>query len=277
MVLEVSQLMTFGYAKGHTGSEQDFLNWLREGPQGATGFTGATGPVGATGIPGPRGATGPGGPPGATGATGHTGAAGGQGPGGPSGPVGATGPEGPRGATGPEGPRGATGGTGGTGSVGATGRIGATGPQGPRGATGPHGFSAYQVAVLQGYSGTEEQWLESLKAVDGRSIFLTSAEISFSLLTEVPYSSVFNPAGSEVDLHVGDILISIHPDSAGYGGTVSAASEPTDQLFVSNTAQIAPWGISRMARLFLEPPENPQLNWAYYDIGLRTAFCMERS
>ncbi|HPL70834.1 MAG TPA: spore surface glycoprotein BclB, partial [Rectinema sp.] len=56
--------------KGHTGSEQDFLNWLREGPQGATGLTGATGPVGATGPQGPRGATGPGGPPGATGATG---------------------------------------------------------------------------------------------------------------------------------------------------------------------------------------------------------------
>lgn len=38
---------------------------------------------------------------------------------------------------------------------------GGTGPQGPR------GYSAYQVAVMNGFVGTEEQWLESLKGKDG--------------------------------------------------------------------------------------------------------------
>lgn len=54
---------------------------------------------------------------------------------------------GPPGATGPAGPAGAT---------------GATGPAGPTGAAGADGNSAYQVALDNGFSGTEEEWLESL-------------------------------------------------------------------------------------------------------------------
>ncbi|HGM5526087.1 TPA: YadA-like family protein [Stenotrophomonas maltophilia] len=51
-------------------------------------------------------------------------------------------------------------------------RIGAsspgTGPQGPAGANGADGRSAYEVAVDNGYSGTEKEWLASLKGVDGK-------------------------------------------------------------------------------------------------------------
>lgn len=42
---------------------------------------------------------------------------------------------------------------------------GGTGPVGP---AGQDGASAYQVAVHNGFSGTEQQWLESLKGADGQ-------------------------------------------------------------------------------------------------------------
>jgi autotransporter adhesin len=57
---------------------------------------------------------------------------------------------------GPAGPQGPVGATGAQGVAGATGATGATGAQGPAGA------SAYEDAVANGYSGTEQQWLASL-------------------------------------------------------------------------------------------------------------------
>lgn len=130
-------------------------------PSGATGSQGATGPTGATGPAGPTGATG------AQGAQGATG---------PQGDAGATGATGAVGATGPTGLQGDTGLTGATGAQGATGDTGATGAQGPQGnpgqqgltgatgATGAQGISAYQVALNNGFVGTEAEWLASLAA-----------------------------------------------------------------------------------------------------------------
>lgn len=66
------------------------------------------------------------------------------------------GTNGPRGPQGPAGPTGATGATGATGPAGATGATGATG------ARGADGLSAYEVAVENGFEGTEQQWLDSL-------------------------------------------------------------------------------------------------------------------
>lgn len=43
-----------------------------------------------------------------------------------------------------------------------------TGPQGPAGADGADGRSAYEVAVGNGYKGTEKEWLASLKGADGK-------------------------------------------------------------------------------------------------------------
>jgi len=45
--------------------------------------------------------------------------------------------------------------------------IGPTGPAGPRGVTGADGRSAYQVAVDEGFAGTEEEWLASLAGPTG--------------------------------------------------------------------------------------------------------------
>ena len=33
-----------------------------------------------------------------------------------------------------------------------------------------HGKSAYEIAVMHGFDGTEEEWLESLKGADGNVI-----------------------------------------------------------------------------------------------------------
>ena len=41
---------------------------------------------------------------------------------------------------------------------------------GPAGQNGQNGASAYQVAVVNGFSGTESEWLESLKGEDGTGV-----------------------------------------------------------------------------------------------------------
>ena len=67
------------------------------------------------------------------------------------------------GETGPQGPQGVQG------------VAGATGPQGPQGNTGPagangtNGLSAYEVAVANGFVGTEPQWLLSLVGPQGET------------------------------------------------------------------------------------------------------------
>lgn len=66
---------------------------------------------------------------------------------GPAGPAGAAGAEGPAGPAGPEGPQGP--------------------PGDPGGPPGPEGPSAYDVAVANGFVGTESEWLASLVGPEG--------------------------------------------------------------------------------------------------------------
>lgn len=132
---------------GFEGTEEEWLESLHGGPRGPQGYSAYEVAVNEgyegtesqwlaslKGETGATGATGPQGPQGVQGATG------------PQGPTGATGAQGQQGETGPQGPQGETGAT---------------------GAQGPQGKSAYQVAVDNGYSGTEAQWLASLKGETG--------------------------------------------------------------------------------------------------------------
>lgn len=128
------------------------------------------GPKGEKGDKGDAGATGPQGEPGPQGVPGA------QGPQGTQGPKGDTGAAGPTGATGPQGPKGDTGATGAAGAAGPAGATGPEGPQGPQGIPGPTGAdgpagadgdSAYEVAVANGFVGTESAWLESLVGPEG--------------------------------------------------------------------------------------------------------------
>lgn len=77
---------------------------------------------------------------------------------------GAKGDTGATGATGTNGLPGVKGERGADGAVGAT---GAKGDTGERGQDGENGKSAYEIAVVNGYVGNEEQWLASLKGRDG--------------------------------------------------------------------------------------------------------------
>lgn len=60
------------------------------------------------------------------------------------------------------------------GTPGKDGEKGEAGPQGPQGIQGepgpqgPQGLSAYQVAVNSGFSGSESEWIKSLKGADGK-------------------------------------------------------------------------------------------------------------
>ena len=48
------------------------------------------------------------------------------------------------------------------------GRDGTPGKNGEKGEAGPQGLSAYQVAVNNGFSGSESEWIKSLKGADGK-------------------------------------------------------------------------------------------------------------
>jgi hypothetical protein len=195
------QLVTVPYSF-YAGKAGNGMTSVMDNGNGTLTFTYANGSTYTTptlsGIQGPTGATGPVGPVGATGATGqsaydlwlaqgntgtvqdflstsayqiwlaqgNTGSAqdflntlvGPSGIAGAQGPIGPTGPQGIQGPIGPQGIQGLTG---------ATGPQGPVGMQGPMGATGANGKSAYEIAVLNGYVGTETQWLLSLVGAAG--------------------------------------------------------------------------------------------------------------
>jgi len=83
-----------------------------------------------------------------------------------------------------QGPRGYTGSVGYTGSAGTDGATGYTGSQGDTGYTGSTGLSAYEIAAANGFSGTEQEWLDSL----GESLTVdpnAGLEITSSTITTV--------------------------------------------------------------------------------------------
>lgn len=115
-------------SNGFTGTETEWLASLK-GEKGDQGEQGIQGPKGDTGLQGLQGI---------------------QGEQGPKGDKGDTGAKGDKGDTGEQGPKGDT---------------GSQGPQGITGEKGETGDSAYQIAVKNGFTGTEAEWLESLQGL----------------------------------------------------------------------------------------------------------------
>ena len=152
---------------GAKGDQGDTGETGIQGAQGAQGEPGEAGPQGEQGLQGevgPQGIQGEQGIQGATGAKGDTGNQGIQGIQGIQGEQGLQGETGPKGDTGDQGPQGIPGVKGDTGN---TGPAGAKGDTGLTGSQGANGFSAYQVAVIEGFTGTEAQWLASLVGPTG--------------------------------------------------------------------------------------------------------------
>ena len=104
---------------------------------------------------------GPKGDKGDTGNTGEQGPKGDTGEQGIQGPQGIQGEQGPQGVQGPQGPKGDS---------------GERGIQGPAGTDGTDGKSAYEIAVANGFVGTESEWLASLKGAPGDNYTLTEAD-----------------------------------------------------------------------------------------------------
>lgn len=101
--------------------------------------------------------------PSAEGAKGDKGDQGEQGPRGEKGDTGAQGPKGDQGEVGPQGPQGEQGIQGPKGDPGQDGANGKNGVDGKDGKDGQDGKSAYELAVANGFKGSEAEWLESLK------------------------------------------------------------------------------------------------------------------
>lgn len=141
-----------------------------KGDQGDQGIQGIQGEQGIQGIQGPQGDQGPQGIQGDQGPKGDTGDQGPQGIQGIQGIQGETGPKGDQGIQGPKGDTGATGPAGPQGDQGIQGPMGPKGDTGAKGAdgyNGTNGISAYEVAVVNGFTGTETEWLASLEGPQG--------------------------------------------------------------------------------------------------------------
>ena len=120
--------------QGATGEKGDPFTYADFTAEQLAALKGEKGDKGDTGEQGPQGETGP------------------QGPQGIQGIQGETGPQGIRGETGPQGPKGDKGDTGAT------------------GATGADGKSAYEIALENGFVGSETEWLESLRGEIGPGV-----------------------------------------------------------------------------------------------------------
>lgn len=140
------------------------------GLQGERGAQGERGIQGLQGIQGEQGLPGVKGDAGAKGEQGERGLQGLQGARGLQGERGLPGADGAKGDKGEQGERGLTGAKGDKGSDGLDGKDGlpgAKGADGLPGKDGADGKSAYQIAVAQGFAGSEAAWLLSLKGEKG--------------------------------------------------------------------------------------------------------------
>lgn len=64
---------------------------------------------------------------------------------------------------------------------------------------GPRGYSAYEVAVLLGYDGNEESWLESLRGDQGRSAYRVAVDEGFVGTVNEWRDSLIGPRGPVYD------------------------------------------------------------------------------
>lgn len=163
--------------EGNTGTEEEFIASLK----GSTGAQGIQGPIGLTGPQGKAGTNGTNGIDGADGAPGLPGK------------DGATGPKGDTGLTGP------------AGAPGKDGVDGAPGKDGANGTDGKDGLSAYQIAVNNGFTGTEQAWLLSLHGKDGAN-GSGSGSTDYSLTVDSVMGMVKDAMNLHIDLATGDLV-----------------------------------------------------------------------
>ena len=109
------------------------------------------------------------------------------------------------------------------GKDGADGLPGRDGTDGKNGADGTDGKSAYTIAVEHGFTGTEDDWLQSLKGTDGKdgitpdmSVYATKTDIAelqkqIESISGISYISVFE-GGSDTLQKYGDSVYTYYND-----------------------------------------------------------------
>jgi hypothetical protein len=113
-----------------------------------------------------------------------------------------------------------------------------TGPEGPQGETGSDGLSAYQIAVLHGFVGTEQQWLDSIASTLG-AIF--TGEVKFNKTVEQPcYANTFS-ASKTINFSYGNIQ-SI-PVTGTLGISLQNLREGVNILIMTNDSN-AGWAVT---------------------------------
>jgi hypothetical protein len=198
---------------------------------------------------------------------------------------------------------------------GAPGTPGALGPQGPQGmpgvpgapgTPGANGLSAYQIALANGFAGTEEQWLASLVGPEGpggaSNIPISMLETEFTVKVAsgsapnyfVRIDSVINSSMARDLFNIGDTLVLNAAVSLTYAVTsVSAEGSeivlglqsqeapvpPTNaRLYLKNEYGVIPLGtntmpglVTRRARNYMETPneartDNASTLWIIDDV-----------
>lgn len=100
---------------------------------------------------------------------------------------------------------------------------------------GPRGFSAYEIAVQNGFIGTEQEWLDSLKG-SGSAIQIVAAE---NLLKY----DVVNIDGTKADssiLNKRDFAIGLASENinTGFSGSIDTEGEITNPLWTWTTGDV---------------------------------------
>ena len=140
------------------------------------------------------------------------------------------------------------------GDTGSQGPQGEKGDTGDTGATGPEGKSAYQVAVDNGYKGTEQEWLASL---NGKSAYQVAVEGGYTG-TEAEYNELLSTVGdfgSKIDANTDNISaldtrvtrIENQPISL-YTSYEGVTYDPDTNLYTVNGLSVNPTTMSRIYR-----------------------------
>lgn len=146
------------------------------------------------------------------------------------GPKGEPGVAGQAGPIGPQGP---------AGKDGRDGLNGAQGPKGDKGDDGKQGKSTYQVAIDNGFIGTEKEWLKSIiprDGFDGRSAYEVAQSHGFTGTEEEWLASLKGEKGDKGD-----------KGERGFSGGGSGSGGGTNKAVITITSDwTAPTGISRL-------------------------------
>lgn len=127
------------------------------------------------------------------------------------------------------------GGGGGEAVPGPAGPQGPQGPQGEPGVDGVDGKSAYQVAVDHGFTGTEEEWLDSLRGEDGKTAYELAVEGGFVGTQEEWVDSLKGEQGPPGEGGTGGLTIQIRNREDVDGEPTFVQTEVTTISFDSDS------------------------------------------